>query len=90
MESVSQLGSPVKSEQSCSPIPVQSPWVRSSPAPASKDSLNGSDMDETLGAIPKIKSPVSHTSYGAEEHSFPVTGTRENNSKSRLMIELIL
>jgi len=71
MESVSQLGSPVKSEQSCSPIPVQSPWVRSSPAPASKDSLNGSDMDETLGAIPKIKSPVSHTSYGAEEHSFP-------------------
>lgn len=70
VESVSQISSPIKSEQSCSPVPVHSPRVRSSPASVNKDSLNGSDMDETLGAIPKIKSPVNRTAYDAEEHSF--------------------
>lgn len=82
MESVSQTGSPVKSEQSCSPIPVQSPRVHSSPAPANKDSLNGSDFEETLGAIPKIRSPVNRTAYCTEEHSYSVTRKRENSSNA--------
>ena len=85
MESVSQISSPIKSEQSCSPVPVHSPRVRSSPASVNKDSLNGSDMDETLGAIPKIKSPVNRTAYDTEEHSFTVTWRR----KEKLVAQIV-
>lgn len=68
IESASQIDSPVKSEESCE---ESSPRARSSAAATNKDSLNESDVDETLGAIPKIKSPVSRISYDSEEHPFP-------------------
>ena len=74
IESASQIDSPVKSEESCE---ESSPRARSSAAATNKDSLNESDVDETLGAIPKIKSPVSRISYDSEEHPFPVTPTTQ-------------